>query len=120
MDGGKQGLLQEIEALEEGIKMAETVVKGFTQSELDFMRETSRILQEMDWNEYLYEAEQKGIAIGEEKGIAIGEQKGIAIGEQKGLAIGEQKGIAIGQKELIGLLESGKSLEEAKRILGIE
>jgi hypothetical protein len=80
------------------------VVKGFTQSELDYMRETSRILQEMDWNEYLYEAEQKGIAIGEEKGIAIG----------------EEKGIVTGRKELMGLLESGKSLEEAKRILGIE
>jgi hypothetical protein len=41
----------------------------------------------MDWNEELYEAEQKGIATG--------------------------------QKKLIELLESGKSLEEAKRILGI-
>jgi hypothetical protein len=33
---------------------------------------------------------------------------------------GEKKGEKKGQKELISLLESGKSLGEAKRILGIE
>jgi predicted transposase/invertase (TIGR01784 family) len=90
-DSGKQGLLREIEALEEGIKMAETVVKGFTQEQLEYLRETSLIGLEMD-RKYqmreLYEAEQKGIVTG--------------------------------QKKLIDLWESGKTLEEAKRILGIE
>ena len=31
----------------------------------------------------VYEAEQRGIAIGEERGIAIGEERGIVIGEQR-------------------------------------
>jgi predicted transposase/invertase (TIGR01784 family) len=91
-DSRKQGLLQEIEALEEGIKMAETVVQGFTKEELEYMRETSRIAQELDWNGYLREAKEEGIAIGEK----------------------------LGSQKLIELLESGKTLEDAKRILGIE
>jgi predicted transposase/invertase (TIGR01784 family) len=62
--------LREIEALEEGIKMAETVVKGFTKEQLEYIHETYRILQEMDWNEELHEAKQKGIALGNEKGKA--------------------------------------------------
>jgi hypothetical protein len=95
-DPAKQDLLRKIEALEEGIKMAEAVVKGFTQTELEYLRKMSQDKQQMDWQEDLLEAEEKGIAIGQKKGIAIGHQ------------------------ELIDLLESGKSLEEAMRILGIE
>jgi hypothetical protein len=127
-DTGKQGLLREIEALEEGIKMAETVVKGFTKEQLEYIHETYRILQEMDWNEYLYEmkekAKEEGLFIGKEEGIALGKEEGIALGKEEGISIGKEEGIALGEKsgsqKLIDLLENGKSLEEAKRILGIE
>jgi predicted transposase/invertase (TIGR01784 family) len=103
-DTGKQGLLREIEALEEGIKMAETVVEGFTQTELENLRQISLHKAQMDWQYELYDAKQEGIAEGEARGEARG----------------EVKGKAVGQKELIELWKSGKSLEEAKRILGIE
>jgi predicted transposase/invertase (TIGR01784 family) len=99
-DSEKQGLLREIEALEEGITMAETVMKGFTQSELEALRKLSEDMAQLDWEEELYWAKQDG--------------------KEEGIVIGEKKGIAIGEKKLIDLLESGKSLEEAKRILGIE
>jgi predicted transposase/invertase (TIGR01784 family) len=84
----KQDLLRKIEALEEGIKMAKAVVKGFTQEQLEYLREMSRHKHEMDWQ--IYQSEMK------------------------------KQGIAIGHQELIDLLENGKTLEEAKRILGIE
>jgi hypothetical protein len=103
-DSEKQGLLREIKALEEGITMAEAVMKGFTQSELEALRKLSEDMAQLDWEEELYWAKQDGIGIGKEEGIAIG----------------KEEGIAIGQNELIDLLESGKSLEEAKRTLGIE
>jgi predicted transposase/invertase (TIGR01784 family) len=91
MESEKQGLLREIETLEEGIKMAEAVMKGFTQTELENLRQISIDMYELDWQEELYWAKQEGIAVGEKLG-----------------------------RQLIDLQESGKTLEEAKRILGIE
>jgi predicted transposase/invertase (TIGR01784 family) len=83
-DPEKQGLLREIEALEEGIQMAEAVMKGFTQTELENLRQLSIDMAQLDWEEELYWAVREG------------------------------------QKKLIDLQESGKTLEEAKRMLDIE
>jgi flagellar biosynthesis/type III secretory pathway protein FliH len=44
-----------------------------------------------------------------------GREEGIAIGEQRGITIGKEQG----QQELIALLESGKTLEEAKKLLNL-
>ena len=45
-----------------------------------------------DHNQFLFEAEQRGIQIGEQRGIQIGEQRGIQIGEQRGR---EQEAVSI-------------------------
>jgi predicted transposase/invertase (TIGR01784 family) len=98
-DPEKQGLLQEILRLEEGIAMATAVVEGWTQSEIAFLRELSRHKQEADYWQSIYDAENKGRVEGEAKG--------------------EARGRETGQKELIALLENGKSIEEVKRLLGL-
>ncbi|MDR2134944.1 MAG: hypothetical protein LBP27_07555, partial [Treponema sp.] len=82
---------------EEGIRMAEEVVEGFTRDELEMLREISLHRRQMDYQEDMLELEEA---------------------HARGLAEGLEKGLAQGQKQLIDLLESGKSLEEAKRILG--
>jgi flagellar biosynthesis/type III secretory pathway protein FliH len=77
--------------------MAEEVVEGFTRDELEMLREISLHRRQMDYQEDMLELEEA---------------------HARGLAEGLEKGLAQGQKQLIDLLESGKSLEEAKRILG--
>jgi hypothetical protein len=66
---------------------------------MEYIRQMHRDIQEMDYREEWREARDEGMA--------------------KGIAIGEEQGIALGEKRLIDLLESGKTLEEAKGILGI-
>ena len=98
-DPGRRKLLREIEALEEGIGMAETVVKGFTQHELEMLREISEHRRQMDYQEDMIEMRKEAWAAG--------------------LAEGRAEGRIEGQKQLLDLLEGGKSLDEARRILGL-
>jgi predicted transposase/invertase (TIGR01784 family) len=87
-DEGKRKVLKEIEEYEEGIGMAEAVVNGFTQHELEMLREISLHRRQMDYQEDMIEMQEEARVQG--------------------------------QKQLIDLLESGKSLEEAKHILGFK
>ena len=59
-----------------------------------------------DYNEGLYEAEERG----EQRGIQIGEQRGIQIGEQRGIQIGEQR-----MNKLYGVLLQEKRYEDLER-----
>ena len=65
-----------------------------------------------DHNQFLFEAEQRGIQIGEQRGIQIGEQRGIQIGEQRGIQIGEQRGIQIGEQRgmIYGVISTCRDL----------
>jgi flagellar biosynthesis/type III secretory pathway protein FliH len=69
------------------------------------LREISLHRRQMDYQEDMLELQEA-------------HARGLAEGRDAGLAEGLEKGLAEGQKQLIDLLESGKSLEEAKRILG--
>ena len=51
-----------------------------------------------DYNQSMYEAEQRGIEAGIEAGIEIGEQRGIEIGEQRGIETGIKNMAKIYQK----------------------
>lgn len=44
-----------------------------------------------DHDQFLYEAEQRGIKLGEQRGIKLGEQRGMKLGEQRGLKLGGQR-----------------------------
>ncbi|WP_148257808.1 hypothetical protein [Leadbettera azotonutricia] len=72
--------------------MAEEAISGFTQEQLEYMRETARLGNIMYWNSLRGDQEERV----------------------------KEEGKKAGQKEIIALLESGKTLEEAKLILGIE
>jgi predicted transposase YdaD len=48
-----------------------------------------------------------------------GEARGVAIGREEGVAIGEEKKKKKGMEKVFSLLESGVSLAEAKRRLGL-
>jgi predicted transposase YdaD len=85
--------------MREGIGMAETVVQGFTQHELEVLREISLHKRQMDYQEDLIEMQQEA--------------------RDKGRIEGRAEGRIEGQRQLLDLLESGKSLEEARRILGL-
>jgi predicted transposase/invertase (TIGR01784 family) len=67
-----------------------------------------------DYNQSMYEAEQRGIEAGIEAGIEIGEQRGIEIGEQRGIEIGEQRGIETGIKNMAKIYQKfGQSYQAA-------
>ena len=44
-----------------------------------------------DHDQFLYEAEQRGIKLGEQRGIKLGEQRGMKLGEQRGMKLGGQR-----------------------------
>jgi hypothetical protein len=58
----------EIEEKNQNTVPVKAVVKGFTQEQLEYLREMSRHKQQMDWQVDLLEAKRKGIAIGQEQG----------------------------------------------------
>ncbi|MDR0517351.1 MAG: Rpn family recombination-promoting nuclease/putative transposase [Fibromonadaceae bacterium] len=49
-----------------------------------------------------------------------GREEGVAIGGEEGVAIGEARGMEKGMEKVLSLLESGMSLVEAKRKLGLQ
>jgi predicted transposase/invertase (TIGR01784 family) len=102
-----EGLITALCREEEGIMKAERELRKASRDEEKWARALFREKNATLYKSGLYNARQEGIAIGQQEGIAIGQQEGIAIGERK-------------VQELIRLQESGKTLEEAKRILGIE
>jgi predicted transposase/invertase (TIGR01784 family) len=111
-DTERQGLLREIEALEEGIKMAETVMNGFTQTELENLRQLSLDMQELDRQEELYWAEERATEKGIAKGITIGKEKGKLEGKVEGK---EEAKLEVAKK----LLNKGLPVEDIAEVTGL-
>ena len=92
-DSKKRAKIIDITNREEGIALAVKTMTGFTQNELDYMRETARIKSELDYQSLMTNAERKGL--------------------QEGL----EKGLKEGRKEVFELLEQGLSVDEIKERL---
>jgi hypothetical protein len=114
-DPERQSLLREIEGLEEGIGMAETVMNGFTQHELEMLREISEHRRQMDYQQEMIERKEAlARFLAEERVKFLAEERVRFLAEERAKVRAEV------QKQVFELLESGKTLEEAKRILGVE
>jgi len=59
-DGAKKDKIIEIINYEEGIAMAVNNLATFTQSEIDYFRETSQLIAKLDWNSGLAHARNEG------------------------------------------------------------
>jgi len=59
-DEDKRAKIIDIINHEEGIAMAVETLGKFTQNEIEYIRQTSLIMGELDWNTEIYEAEQRG------------------------------------------------------------
>jgi len=79
---------------DEGIAMAVKTMTGFTQSEIEYMRETARIKSELDYQSLMTNAKRKGL--------------------KEGLEKGHKEGLKEGRKEVFELLEQGLSVDEIK------
>jgi predicted transposase YdaD len=77
--------------------MAVETLGTFTQSELEYIRETSRIKGELDYQSGMVEARRKGLA--------------------EGLAEGRIEGRQEGHNDILDMLDQGLSVEEIKRQL---
>jgi predicted transposase/invertase (TIGR01784 family) len=129
-DLGKRPKITEIINHEEGIAMAVATLGAFTQSEIEYMRETSRLKAELDWKTLVAynkkrlanakkRAEKRGLAEGlaegQAKGLAEGLAKGMVEGQARGLVEGQAKGLAEGREEG----RSNASLDIARNLKSI-
>jgi predicted transposase/invertase (TIGR01784 family) len=100
-DSEKRAKIIDITNREESIAFAVKTMTGFTQNELDYMRETARIKSELDYQSLMTNAERKGL----EKGL------------EKGLKEGLKVGLIEGHKEVLELIAQGLSVDEIKERL---
>jgi flagellar biosynthesis/type III secretory pathway protein FliH len=98
-DRTKEGLIEELVKSEEGIAMAAEVIEGFSAEQVAYFHEVSKEKYQLDMQAHRDEAHELGYAEGLEEGSAAGLEEG--------------------QRRVFELLESGKTLEEAKHILGL-
>ena len=80
-DEEKRGKIIEIINREEGIAMAVETLGTFTQSEIEYIHETRRIMGELDYKTDMAEAKCEGRA----EGKAEGKAEGRAEGRQEGI-----------------------------------
>jgi predicted transposase/invertase (TIGR01784 family) len=116
-DEKKRGKINEIINREEGIAMAVKTLVTFTQSEIEYINETRRIMAELDYNSEMAERRAKAHAKGLRKGRAEGLRKGLAEGRAEGHAEGEAKGRQEERQYLLDMLNRGLSIEEIKQQL---
>ncbi len=71
-----------------------------------------------DYNQYMYEANQRGIEIGEKRGIEIGEKRGIEIGEKRGIErINKLNTLLVSEKRFDDLTLSSNNPEYQQKLL---
>jgi predicted transposase/invertase (TIGR01784 family) len=103
-DKSRRREISKIIELEEGIAMANEILKNISKDEIERARLMSEYKYQLDTQSKLVTAKREGMREGMEKGI----QKGMQKGKQEGI----QEGIQKGKQEIIDLLKSGKSPEE--------
>jgi predicted transposase/invertase (TIGR01784 family) len=96
-DHEKRTKIIDITNREESIALAVKTMNGFTQSEIEYMRETARIKSELDYQSLMTNAKRKGLKEGLEQGL--------------------EQGLKEGHKEVFELLEQGLSVDEIKERL---
>jgi len=119
-DEKKRSKIIEIINRKECIAMVVETLGTFTQSEIEYIYETRRIMGELDYNTEMAErrakAREEGLAEGHAEGLAEGReegrQEGRAEGRQEGRAEGRQEGLAEGMEK--GHAE--KTLEIARKM----
>jgi len=82
-DEEKRGKIIEIANQEEGIAMAVETLGTFTQSELEYIRETTRLKSELDYQSHMTHARREGLREGFTKGHDEGRNEGLAEGLNK-------------------------------------
>jgi len=75
-DPEKRAKIIEITKKEEGIAMAVKTMKGFTQKELDYIRESYRIKCDMDYQDEVVTAKRMAIRAGRRAGLKKGREEG--------------------------------------------
>ena len=71
-----------------------------------------------DYNQFMYEADQRGEKRGIERGIKIGEQRGIEIGEQRGIErINKLNALLVSNKRFDDLTRSSNNPEYQEKLL---
>jgi len=111
-DEEKRGKIIEIINREEGIAMAVETLGTFTQSEIEYIHETRRIMGELDYNTEIFEAKCEGRAEGKAEGKAEGRAEGLSEGFTKGL---NQATLDIAQK----MKSAGRPLSEIMEFTGL-
>jgi len=74
-DPERRGKIMEIINNEEGIAMAAKTLGTFTQSELEYIRQSTLLKSELDWQSGLVDAERKGLRRGLRRGLKKGIDK---------------------------------------------
>jgi predicted transposase/invertase (TIGR01784 family) len=75
-DPEKRAKIIEIANKEEGIAMAVKTMKGFTQKELDYIRESYRIKCDLDYQDEVVTAKRKALRDGRREGRKKGREEG--------------------------------------------
>jgi len=120
----KRAKITEIINQEEGIAMAVKTMKGFTQKELDYIRESYRIKCDLDYQDEVVTAKRMAIRAGRREGLKKGREKGRKEGREEGREEGRKEGREEGREEekLIiakNLLSKGSTPEFVHEITGL-
>jgi len=91
-DQKKRSKIIEIINHEEGIAMAVKTLGTLTQKELDYIRESSRLKSELDWQSHMTNAKLKGLRKGLREGRKRGRIEGRMEGRNEGLLEGRKEG----------------------------
>lgn len=91
-DEKQQDYITQIAKSEEGIMVADFIVKTMSADEANWWRQNSYWVAERDRNTQRENAIKRGLAEGLERGLAEGLEKGLAEGRAEGRAEGEQLG----------------------------
>jgi len=112
-DEEKRDKIYEIIKRKECIAMVVETLGTFTQSEIEYIYETRRIMGELDYNTEMAERRARTRTEGRQEGLAEGRQEGLKEGMEKGHA---EKAIEIARNALA----QGASIDFVTKITGLD
>jgi predicted transposase/invertase (TIGR01784 family) len=116
-DEEKRGKINEIIKRKECIAMVVETLGTFTQSEIEYIYETRRIMGELDYNTEMAERRAKARDEGRQEGLAEGRQEGIKEGIKEGMEKGHaEKAIEVARNALA----QGASIDFVNKITGLD